>query len=136
MTTTTDTLVYSSTTGDTASDVDVVRVEHNRPRSLRISDPRYGIATAAKKAYDERTREQRAEFKAAMQAALTRQRDGIQTRLDGLQAEIKKVFAELETGKITGEARIDEAFGRLSRMGGTEKKLVGDIARLTAKIGA
>jgi uncharacterized small protein (DUF1192 family) len=132
----TSTLAYSSATGqETVIDDDIV-VEHHRPTNLKVTDPRYGLKTAAKTAAERKAKqEQRDAFITARNEALTRQRDGIQARLGSLQKEIRKVVAQLEAGTISGESAVDDAFARLHRMGGTEAKLVSDIARLNQKIG-
>lgn len=133
----TSTLAYSTGTGQDAIDAtDDVVVEVHRPVNLKVTDPRYGLKTAARtEAERKRRKAERDAFLAARRESLTKQRDAIQARLDGLQKEIRKVIANLETGKVTGTAAIDEAFDRLARMGRTETKLVADVKRLTAKIG-
>jgi RNA polymerase-binding transcription factor DksA len=66
--------------------------------------------------------------------ALVQQRDGVQARLDNLRKEIRKVQAK--AGVSDDKAFIEDAIAKLERMGRAEAKLVEDIARLTAKIGA
>lgn len=130
------TLAYSTVTGQAVIDADIeVTVEHHRPTNLRVTDPRYGLKTAAKTAAEtKKRREEREAFLTARRASLTVQRDGIQGRLDNLQKEIRKVIGGLESGKIAVSDH-DDAFARLQRMGATEAKLVSDIARLNSKIG-
>lgn len=130
-------IAYSTSTGQDVPvlDDDIV-VEHHRPANLRVTDPRYGLKTAARTEAERKARkEQRDAFLSARNEALAKQRDGIQARLGSLQKEIRKVVAQLETGKVAGEAAVEDAFARLSRMGATEAKLVADIARLNNKIG-
>jgi hypothetical protein len=131
------TLAYSTTTGQDTPvlDADIV-VEHHRPINLKVTDPRYGLKTAARTEAERKKRKaERDAFLTARNEALTKQRDGIQVRLTSLQKEIRKVVVSLETGAVTGQTRVDDAFARLERMGVTEAKLVADIARLNNKIG-
>lgn len=131
------TLAYSTGTGQDATDLtDDIVVEVHRPTNLKVTDPRYGLKTAARTEAERKTRRaEREAFLAARRDSLTKQRDGIQVRLAGLQKEIRKVIVNLETGTVQGTAAIDDAFERLARMGRTEAKLVADVARLTSKIG-
>jgi hypothetical protein len=131
------TVVFSTATGQDAPAIDAdVVVEHHRPTNLRVTDPRYGLKTAARTAAEKKARQEAREvFLAQRRKALEHQRDQVQARLDGLQKEIRKVIAKLEAGKIQGETAVNDAFERLQRMGGTEAKLISDVTRLNNKIG-
>lgn len=73
-------------------------------------------------------------FAVQRRAALAKQRDSVQARLDSLRKEVRKIQAR--AGLMTDEAEIRDAIAKLERMNRAEHKLVDDIARLTAKIGA
>lgn len=126
-------LAYSTHTGQIAPTIDVTIVEHHRPATLRVTDPRYGLKTAARLAAETANKKM---FADQRKTALTSQRDKTQKTLSSLQAEILRIMSQLETGKITGPQRVEDAFSRLARMGKTEARLVTDITRLNEKIGA
>jgi cell division protein FtsB len=72
-------------------------------------------------------------FAAQRQAALVKQRDAVQARLDNLRREIRKIQAN--AAMWTDEAMLREGIAKLERMGRAEHKLVDDSARLSEKIG-
>lgn len=72
-------------------------------------------------------------FHAQRKAGLAKQRDHVQARLDNLRKEVRKIQAK---AALMDDARqIQDAIGKLERMGRAERKLVEDVARLTGKIG-
>lgn len=69
-------------------------------------------------------------FRDQRRVALIKQRSQVQDQLDRLRADVRATLAAVEAGERSAASAIH----RISIKGETEKRLVADIARLTAKV--
>lgn len=102
--------LYTSTTG-VESDVTVSVVEHAPSTTLRVTDQKYGLATAARKAFLEKQAvEKRAEFQAQKQAVLSRQwaKDVArkQSLLDQTLADVHQLEVTLLDEKVPAARKV------------------------------
>lgn len=105
-------------------------IEHARPRRLKVTDTRYGLKTAAKQAHDD---ENRAAFMAARRDGLSKQRTLIEGRLASLRKDVRKIVAEVQTGKREAS---QDVLDKVARLRSLEIKLLDDITRIDGKIAA